>query len=703
MSITHRITNQFNKRWYSKQQIHDLFLLLVPALLLAFMIFRFIEFHFFYQGWYDPVYAYLMNGLTFALGSFDIGHIDHPGTPLQVFCAIIIKTVSFFRGIASGNLAEDVIRNPELYLRIISFSLVIINCVFLWLLGYFAYKKLDNRSMAVVIQLIPLLSVELVKYLPIVCCESVIILSSFALVACLIGYNDQLKDQKLLMVTIALLSALSVATKISSLPILIIPFFFFKGIKPKTSYTLLTLLFIVIFLLPITGKIGNFFSFIKGIATHSGTYGSGNKTLIDWGIFFHSLIQILTKDIVFTFYIIILASGWMVILKKRVKGSLYRLYSAITLATFLQIIMVSRHFGFHYLMPLFSLAMPLLGYFWLSLFREKILSWPTRTITLVVIVFVSVIFLRLIIRNNFNKGIVTPVEETALHINKEMKAPFIILTDGNNGGAFIDPALQFGLGYTGSTLRQTYRGLIDKFYHENYLWNPRDGYTNWQGCCLPAELYSKYRELYLYERNFNDEAPMSQMASMINQTGMAGFLTLRKVYENKLTHETIALAQVDTAKVRKLKMPILKIETGAEFLSSNKDKILSTDGKNCFSGVELLSGNHVHAGNRSVLLTPSSPYGLNIAVPIVEGKRFKAKIWQRSSDGNYALIVASSNIDGVFYRSSAPPNVKSGEWGECELTFSLPSNYPENEVNFYLWNPSKDSVWVDDFSISLFP
>lgn len=78
------------------QSKNNLVFAIVPLLLFIFMLFRLEELHAFFQGWIDPVYVYLMNGLTFALGSNDIGHVDHPGTPLQLLIALIITIVGWF-------------------------------------------------------------------------------------------------------------------------------------------------------------------------------------------------------------------------------------------------------------------------------------------------------------------------------------------------------------------------------------------------------------------------------------------------------------------------------------------------------------------------------------------------------------------------------------------------------------------------------
>jgi hypothetical protein len=50
----------------------------------------------------DPEYIYFMSGLTLSDGLLKIGHIDNPGTPLQVFLAITFRIVYFFRASPSS-------------------------------------------------------------------------------------------------------------------------------------------------------------------------------------------------------------------------------------------------------------------------------------------------------------------------------------------------------------------------------------------------------------------------------------------------------------------------------------------------------------------------------------------------------------------------------------------------------------------------
>lgn len=696
-AINKKLSHYVTGKYFQERKNWILFV--VPSLLFIFMIFRLTEIHAFYQVWLDPVYAYLMNGLTFALGSTDIGHTDHPGTPLQLFIAFLIHIVGWFRG--STNLATDVITHPESYLRIISIALIFINCVLLWLLGLFAFKNLRNKNLAVFIQLIPLSTFQLINFLPIVACESFITFLSFGIAACILLYDNKNEDSIKLLVIIALLTALSVATKISTLPILIVPFFFFEKIKSKIAYLLLTLLFIFLFISPALGKLGNFAGFLEKLATHTGKYGSGEAKLFDYKIFFQSIGMMLTKEFPFTLHIILLPLGWLLIVKRKIDGSRKRMYFAITLGTIFHVLIVARHYSFHYLMPVFALVMPLHGYFWIRYFKEKIAFISPRIVSGIVIFLVLVVFSRLIVRNHFEKGITNSVEQTTQVVKSELKGNYIILTD-NNGTAFADPALKFGLSYSGASMKTIFNPILASAYPGNYFWNSQDGLTDWTGSLLPTDVFLQKNEIYIYANSGSNEVSMINISEMIDQLGMSGSVDLKKVFQNEKTGEVIASAIADTAQIIRNSIPILVIETSMEELSADGEKIKSNKEEYALVGGKLQSHQFARSGNSSLMLTSSNPFGLNISFPVSLGKRFKLEFWQRSSNQMQALVVASANQSSLFYKTSVQGSNKKDEWTRSELNVSLPDNYPEPEIRFYLYNPTSDSVWVDDFRIMVF-
>ncbi len=694
-------SSQFNLGlWKFLPGRYNLVFIVVPFFLFLFMLFRIAEIHLYYQGWYDPVYAYLMGGLTFALGSNDTGFVTHPGIPLQLFGALLIKITGWLRG--SNDLATEVLAHPEIYIRIITIALIGLNCVMLWMLGLFAFKNLKNRNMAVAVQLFPLLSFQLVNFMPVFNSESVLTLLSLAIAACMILYDNSDDGRFKLLAVIALLSALSVSTKISAFPVLIIPFFFFETQKSKLSYLLLSLLFLILFIIPILDKLTEIGRFIGGIATHTGKYGLGEKKLFDATIFFQGIHQMVLKELTFTLHLLLLPVGWVMIRKRHISGSLKRLYIAITLATIFQVLLVARHYSFHYLMPVFALFMPLHGYFWIQFFREKIGTFSTRIVSRIVIFLVFGVFARLIVMNKFGKGITNPVEKTSQAVKTEFKGKYIVLTAGVNGSAFIETALRFGYAYTGRTMKKQFTQILASVYPGNYLWNSADGFTDWAGNYLPLDVFRKNSRIYVYSNTGLCEASMLNISAMVDQVGMTGFVKLEKVYQNERSGEVIALATADTAQIIKSSQPRLVIETSMEELTADGENIKSNTAEFMFKGGKLQSNRFAHSGKSSLLLTSSNQFGLNISIPVSNGKRYKVEFWQRSSDQKQTMAVASATNSEQFYKTSDQGENKSGEWTRSELNVSLPENYPEPNLNFYLWSPASDSVWVDDFRIMVF-
>ncbi|MDP2112695.1 MAG: hypothetical protein Q8K69_01410, partial [Bacteroidota bacterium] len=312
------------------------------------------------------------------------------------------------------------------------------------------------------------------------------------------------------------------------------------------------------------------------------------------------------------------------------------------------------------------------------------------------------VFTRLIVRNNFEKGITNSVEKTSQMVKSELKGKYIVLSDFNNGAAFIEPALKFGYSYSGNSMKKRYAEILASVYPENYLWNIRDGFTNWTGGFLSSDVFSMNHEIYIYANTGNCEVSMHKISEMIELAGMQEFVNLKNVYQNEKTGEAIFLAIADTAQIIQHSQPKLVIETSMEELSLDGEMIKSTVGEYTFRGGKLQTGRFARSGNSSILLTTENQFGLNVSVPVLQGKRFKVEFWQRSSDQKQTLVVASASQSDIFYKASFQGWNNSGEWTRSELNVTLPENYPDAILQFYLWSPASDSVWVDDFRLTVF-
>jgi hypothetical protein len=673
---------------------------IVPAFLLLFMLFLLTEIHAFYQVWLDPVYAYLMNGLTFALGSNDIGHIDHPGTPLQLLVALLIRFLYIFG--QSHDLATDVLTHPESYLHFISIVLIAFNCLALWLVGVAANRFIKNRSLAVIVQLAPLLVFQVVNFMPIVACETVVVFSSLAIVSGLLLHEMPEERKGFWLVWIAFFSALMVATKISTAVMLILPFLFFANNMQRIKFTFLILILAILFVLPVWEKLSNLTGFLAKMATHTGQYGSGEAKWFDATIYLRSLGQMIAKEWTFALHVLLIPVGWLVIFRRKLKGQMPRIYLALSVATLLQMAVVARHYSFHYLMPVFAMAMPLHLLFWLKIFQMKIESWSLRMVAFSAMILVAGVFGRLFVMNHFSAGIVNPVNRTSAAVRTQIQGTHIIISDYKNGFALPEPALRFGLAYCGPAAKAKYAPILAAHYSGNYYWNQREGFSDWNGNRLGGDVFAGHEKVYLYANTSGCGISLQKIDEMIGLSGVSGFLTNREVFRNEQSGEVIVEAEVDTAQLRKLNHPVLALEANMEeltddhifFRTNNPDFAIRVGG--------MWSDKKARSGVHSLLLTQSAQFGGNILIPVKLGRRFKLEFLQRSTDGEQALAVASASKSDVFYKTSAPAQNNPEGWARAELNVSLPVDFQEEALNFYFYNPASDSVWIDDISLKVF-
>ena len=116
----------------------------------------------------DPEYIYYMSGLTLSDGAIKLGHVDNPGTPLQILMALVFKLTYFFRS-SPIPYVEDVLLNPDLYLSVTSLFITAITAGLLFYAGYKVYQSNKSIFYALLAQTAPFMPViwyDLIDALP---------------------------------------------------------------------------------------------------------------------------------------------------------------------------------------------------------------------------------------------------------------------------------------------------------------------------------------------------------------------------------------------------------------------------------------------------------------------------------------------------------------------------------------------------------
>jgi hypothetical protein len=328
----------------------------------------------FWQGaLYDPNYQYLLNSLLL-LERQTPGHIDHPGTPVQIVGAALLATKNtlFDR---RKNLAKAVIKNPEKYLEFLSSSLRWLFAVSLLLAPLWILIRTSSFSTAIAFQIAPLLHwmtfVEGgVYFKP----ESLI--NTLILWFCAWIVTDLIRQSRksapgvwTLEKTLAALAAgACVATKMHTAPLLLIALAAAPSLKKALLFGALAAASFLACTIPIFPALPETLNFAFRMASHTQRYGAGKPGIIDPELFWSALCELVSRNWI-TFILVGLFAVYHALRlrtpskNKSIRLHLTGLFLAGIQAAFL--ILVAKHPAHHYLLPLvvsLSLSMALVTY-----------------------------------------------------------------------------------------------------------------------------------------------------------------------------------------------------------------------------------------------------------------------------------------------------------------------------------------------------
>lgn len=462
-----------------------LFLLILPILL-------FITAHIlknaqgpYYLNFYDPSYVYLINSLNLAqLNGYGVSHFDHPGTPVQVIGAILITV---YHSINSENidLVSDVLLRPEVYLQMINRILVILNCTGLFLLGFLTYKNSKNIYLSLLIQLSPFVSTEIFYGLIIVTAENFLIFVSLCFIGVLVYYlfkiDTDRKTPLSFVIALSIVCGLGLATKLSFLPLLLIPFLLIKEIKNRLIFFSITILSFLIFVFPALSNYAEFISWVEKLFMHSGQYGLGDSTIINSTTFFNNISKIFITDNIFaiSYLMVLIALGAGIFAKSRTGlkriciDKKIRLLFGIFLAFTLQVILVAKHYAQYYMIPSFMLSIfaLIVAISIIYVILEKYGFIPELNYIFICITILISLTSLLYIVVSYSEGNMQRSEAFKIenYIRVNYSGDLVISTFGS---ANPDCALAFASLYGGSQYER-YRNLLSGKPHSSYIfYNP---------------------------------------------------------------------------------------------------------------------------------------------------------------------------------------------------------------------------------------
>ncbi|HET6991414.1 MAG TPA: hypothetical protein VFJ43_08830, partial [Bacteroidia bacterium] len=276
-------------------------LLIVPAIVFTFNFFFVKNQDRFYMNWTDSSYAYLFNGMNLANGKMEIGHTDNPGTTVQIAAGVLIKLIHVFSG-KNPDLVNDVLTDPEKYLHILSFIFIVSSCLILFYLGYVVRKWSANTWLAIFIQSGIIVSFPSLTCMADIRSEPLLIMGGFLYVAICFSFihEKEMTQKKMFRYSIkfAAICAFLIITKMTAVPVAILPFFLLRKWKSYFLYLAALPVFTILFFFPALPKTKIFFHWVKDLFFHSGFYGQGKTSIIDFSTAGQNLIY-MSYDIPF--------------------------------------------------------------------------------------------------------------------------------------------------------------------------------------------------------------------------------------------------------------------------------------------------------------------------------------------------------------------------------------------------------------------
>jgi hypothetical protein len=333
----------------------------------------------FYSRSSDPEFPYLINGLNCAQLNFNwIGHIDHPGTPFQVYNGIIIRITHFFAGY--GNIGYDVFNRPDFYLEVISVSLFLLQAFLIYWIGSLGIKRKIASWQIIFLQAGFLFNDVLLWLFGRVNPDRFFMITGMIFILVYLTHGYENRSPRKFALWSGAVMALGLATKFNYLPLLVLPLLFIDTNKNRIIYISSGIVSFFVFILPIIDKFADYRKFILSIFTHDGLYGAGESKVLNTQKMLGSLIEIFKLNPELSVLIIALVVLTFIAIRRRKENPpvFKYLFAGFLLILALQMVMVSKHFKNYYLAP--SFVMYGFMFFMISVFLSRIINNKLRLI-----------------------------------------------------------------------------------------------------------------------------------------------------------------------------------------------------------------------------------------------------------------------------------------------------------------------------------
>lgn len=650
----------------------------------------------------DPESAYLLNGVNIA-ELRAVGHFDNPGTTVQMYSAIVLRVTHLLRSNNTG-IETDVLQNSEYYIEVLRHSLIVLNSLLIFLLGYTAFSLFRNFWLAIILQVSPFLSVTLMeenftKVAPEPVLFATILVLAMLLMKFYCTHNEENKKYVWLF---ALISGFGLATKMTFLPFIIIPFLILDEWRKKLLYSVLIIPSFVLFTLPAVKGYPHMVSWFFNLSTHTGTYGQGNSGIIDPSQYLNSLLLIAQNNKVLVIELILAAFVLLLFGLVKTKFSKSQSQSdkgliiliSVLAAQLGSIILVAKHYhSNHYLFPALSLIGFVIVFIFLIIrnyvgIKGQQVIKISQPLVLAVLLGAALLNVPdLVLAYNGYRDSNKDTDETLARIDRDYKG--FVKTYFYPSSFNVYSSLRWGNVYS----KQIHTNKLMQLFPEGLFYNGLEkSFQFWETGLSPAEFVHRYGDRILLVGGPKSDEEYKMVED--------GGLKLKKLYEGRIQviyEIDIANSALFNGAIR-TGQTVWTLQNDFENISTDKLWVMAGDHKFCKNSQ--LVTEKPRSGKYSFLLPWKDSYAMNFELKNVKpNQSYEVSVWRFGGDEESFLVAASKKADLFYQASKGYSETDKNGWKKLNLSVTVPELYPENTINIYLWNHSNKPAWFDDFEI----
>lgn len=448
----------------------------------------------------DPEYAYLYNGISLGLLKFNVSHIDHPGTPLQVIFALVTRAIHFVCG--QGDYLTDVLLRSDFYFKIVHSFLILFFGTLLLFFGVQFYTHTGNPVLAMLLQISPFLNISSFLVFCRIVPEMLALMPILGLFYLTVKYlhadSDHIRIRDV--VFFALLAAFGLSLKLDYLPVIFVPVFILGRARHLVIYFATIVIMFFVFAFPVLIQLETFTTWVKDLFIHSGAYGTGTANIINWSqaaANFKNLFSTYPVYIIIVFSLIIVRLLTFFVIRAEKKP--VRILNGLLLCNILHILMVCKQYAPHYIIPsllLFPLSIHIILVILFS--QKKVVSGISLFITIVLIIFTL---------NGYKKMMKwkVPLQEQKQEVvqrcyDESGESPLLLITKPYST-YFMESGLLFGWFFSGQ-LREPAHDILLKHLPNRYILSySGKEFHLWKNTLSAEELIDANKTLYIFIEN----------------------------------------------------------------------------------------------------------------------------------------------------------------------------------------------------------